>query len=447
MSSDQVVGYAICIQATAEGLGQIAWVTQLVVHSDHRLRDVGRSILFSIWTLSNYVAWGLMTANPYAVRALEKATRRRCNPTMISAHATQIRECGIRYVEYVTAKTEIEVDDNTSRVNTEFPVDHSNLPDMIKRVTSAEVPWQLGSISEGWEWLAFTFREQPEIALSTEEVEEMLRASDDVARTAYSRMLIDGNHAWAKHGVAEVDYIIRTLELRAGSDEIVDFGCGTGRHVLELRKRGILAIGIDHVDELLERARKAAMSAHLPLASFLPGDCRDVSLQRQFDAAICLYDVVGSYADEKHNLAILENLFRHVKPGGKLLLSVMNMATTVSRGMNFFTLKDQPNRLLTLKPSNTMESTGNVFNPEYYLIDQDTGIVYRKEQFTTGRSLPAELIVRDRRYYPADIEKMCMAAGFQVNWSRMVQAGHWETDLNLNNPKAKEILLLCSKPQ
>jgi GNAT superfamily N-acetyltransferase len=76
----RVIGYAIAVQPKVPGLGVISWVTQLVVHAEHRHRDVGKRLLYSIWEFSDHFAWGLVTANPYAVRALEKATRRRCQP-------------------------------------------------------------------------------------------------------------------------------------------------------------------------------------------------------------------------------------------------------------------------------------------------------------------------------------------------------------------------------
>jgi hypothetical protein len=90
-----------------------------------------------------------------------------------------------------------------------------------------------------------------------------------------------------------------------------------------------------------------------------------------------------------------------------------------------------------------METSGNVFNPDYYMIDEVTEIVYRKEQFTRGTDLPAQLLVRDRRYRRRDIEAMCMVAGLDVLWSRYVRAGQWDVELNAEDDNAKEILLLC----
>jgi hypothetical protein len=61
---------------------------------------------------------------------------------------------------------------------------------MLSDVTKPHIPWQLGTIEEGWEWFAFTFHDQVEIDLAPEEIETMLKSSDQVAKLAYSRMLI-----------------------------------------------------------------------------------------------------------------------------------------------------------------------------------------------------------------------------------------------------------------
>jgi len=156
---ENLVGYAIAIQAKIE-YGVISWVTQLVVHENHRQQDVGKSLLFAIWTFTDHFAWGLLTANPYAVRALEKATRRRCLPARILRNHRKLRTVALQYVAYVHDDTEIQVDREVSRINTRFMLDHSELPEMIAKATKPSVPWILGTLNEGWEWFAFTFHDQ-----------------------------------------------------------------------------------------------------------------------------------------------------------------------------------------------------------------------------------------------------------------------------------------------
>jgi SAM-dependent methyltransferase len=341
---------------------------------------------------------------------------------------------------YVKATTDCVVDDGTSRINTEFLIDHSELALMLEDVVKPEVPWTLGEIPEGWEWLAFTFNDQPEIGLSEAEIETMLRTSDAVAKRAYMRMRVNTSHRWAQHTPAEVAVIIRECELTAGST-VLDIGCGSGRHVMELAKHGIFGTGVDYLPEAIEALTAAARDK--PWPEFLVGDARDLDLGKTFCAVLCLYDVIGSYADDNENARIINSVRRHLRRGGRALMSVMNFDLTFRRARHLFTLKKEPNRLLQLPASATMETSGNVFNPDYYMIDEVTEIVYRKEQFTRGTDLPAQLLVRDRRYRRRDIEAMCMVAGLDVLWSRYVRAGQWDVELNAEDDNAKEILLLC----
>ena len=113
---------------------------------------------------------------------------------------------------------------------------------------------------------------------------------------------------------------------------------------------------------------------------------------------------------------------------------------------HIFYLRKEPNRLLQLLPSTIMAKTGNVFNPDCYMIDDMTGIVYRNEQFKHGSDLPAQLLVRDRRYRLSDIAGLCMLNGLRVLWSRYVRSGQWDVALAPEDDNAKEILLLCASP-
>ena len=80
---DQLVGYVIAHTFELEGCGPVAWVSQLVVHETFRKYRLATILLRSIWEFSDYYAWGLVTANPYAVRALEAASRRQMRKAII----------------------------------------------------------------------------------------------------------------------------------------------------------------------------------------------------------------------------------------------------------------------------------------------------------------------------------------------------------------------------
>ena len=97
--------------------------------------------------------------------------------------------------------------------------------------------------------------------------------------------------------------------------------------------------------------------------------------------------------------------------------------------------------------SNTQEETGDIFNPDYYLVDTDTHLIYRKEQFSSSTGLPIELIVRDRRFTMDEIISLCKSVGFSIVEAKYTNASDWNKSYDATSSRAKEILLICQKPK
>ena len=87
-----------------------------------------------------------------AVRALERAKGKRCNPTLISKHAhSLVAASGIPYVQ----NCPLHLSDGGAVVNTRFFVDHEEVDDLVRK----EEDWRLGPLQEGEEFCAFVFEE------------------------------------------------------------------------------------------------------------------------------------------------------------------------------------------------------------------------------------------------------------------------------------------------
>lgn len=435
----ELVGHAFYIRRKIPRFGYLTWVTQLVVHEKHRRMRIGTRLLDSIWGFSDDRAWGLVTANPFTVRALEAATRRRCSPEVVARHLPVLEEV-LRSNDFL-AKAHFHVSEKGAAVDTGFYLDHTGMEGHLAKV--AGHPWKLGGLEPGWEWLAFTFREQEKRDLAGAELHSLLLHSEQMLRQAYGRMDVE-HHGWAHATGREVDFIIEELEL--GDDSrVVDFGCGNGRHLIPLASRVKEGVGIDYSKPLIEAAKERAGCRGARNIGLVLDDARSVWLEETFDAALCLYSVVGASPSARDNRSILRNLARHLKSGGLALISVMNRElihrVARQRGDPY---KD-PRLLDRLRPSNTMQRTGDVFDPRHILYDEGRGVVYRKEQFLEDGLLSAELVVRDRRYSKDEIESACRKAGLAPLWSRYVSAGRWRTSLSAADVKAKEILVLARR--
>lgn len=442
---DKLVGYAIAIQVQVKKYGVISWVTQLVVHQNYRNNGIAKALLTSIWGFSDHFAWGIVSANPYAIRALETTTRRRAIPLRIKNNLKKIVLVGAEHIPYIDTSIETVVNKFTSKINTNFPIDHSEVGQMLEDVISPNIPWELGELDEGWEWLAFTFNDQIPFALGEAEIKRLLDTANQIAKKAYGRMDYS-LQPWAKNTSKEIDFIISQCHLNPG-DLVFDFGCGSGRHAVALAERGMRVVGIDYVEKHIKEANKLKEEKRLDQLSFICGDCKSEILHgERAKAILCLYDVVGSFVDNNSNQEILHNIYRHLMDDGTALISVMNYELTKANAKYKFSITKNPNELLNLKPSTIQGETGDIFNGEYYLLETDSqGIIYRREQFNRGHALPIELIVRDRRFTSEEIEGMCRLARLEVEFCRYVNSGGWSENRNATDKHAKEILLKCHR--
>ncbi len=124
---------------------------------------------------------------------------------------------------------------------------------------------------------------------------------------------------------AECDLIERIFQTYGGSAvrSVLDLGCGTGSHAVTLARRGYEVVGVDRSDVMVSHARrKVAHSVANGMVVIQQGDIRDIALQRQFDAAIMMFAVLGYQLENADVLAALRAARRHLRPGGLLVFDV-----------------------------------------------------------------------------------------------------------------------------
>ncbi|MDB4985637.1 MAG: Methyltransferase [Myxococcaceae bacterium] len=119
----------------------------------------------------------------------------------------------------------------------------------------------------------------------------------------------------------QCDFIEKRLGLKPGAT-LLDVACGLGQHVIELAARGYASVGVDLSLAMLSRASEEAQSRNMRI-NFLHADMRDLSFEANFDAVTCLGTSLG-YFDDETNKKVMERLLRALKPGGVLLLDVVN---------------------------------------------------------------------------------------------------------------------------
>ncbi len=145
---------------------------------------------------------------------------------------------------------------------------------------------------------------------------------------------------FTKNTVAEVDFLLSLYPLKPGAS-ILDIGCGTGRHSIELAKRGYKMTGLDLSEKMLEVARENAKapSPPDPLSpkgiegeldiEWVNADARNFALDKIYDGAICLCEGSLGLIEKgenpvEHDLSVYRGIAKHLKPNAPLVVTCLN---------------------------------------------------------------------------------------------------------------------------
>ncbi len=117
---------------------------------------------------------------------------------------------------------------------------------------------------------------------------------------------------------AECDFLQECVATYAttAAKTVLDIGCGAGRHLLELARRGYAGTGFDLRSEMAAYVNEEASKAHLPVTAFVD-DMRAMSaVQGTFDLAVCLMDTFRYLLTNEQIISHLKAVAGHLKPGG-----------------------------------------------------------------------------------------------------------------------------------
>jgi SAM-dependent methyltransferase len=123
--------------------------------------------------------------------------------------------------------------------------------------------------------------------------------------------------------LGEVDFLEKEFN-HDKTKSILDIGCGTGRHAIELAGRGYSVTGIDLSASQLERAGQKAKEAGVRV-DFRRLNACSLPFRNEFDFAIMLCEGGFSLQEtDELNYIILEGAERALRSPGKLIFSTLN---------------------------------------------------------------------------------------------------------------------------
>lgn len=197
--------------------------------------------------------------------------------------------------------------------------------------------------------------------------------------------------------LGECDFIEKELN-HDQSKKILDIGCGTGRHAIELTKRGYQVTGIDLSEGQLKRAREKAEKEGLSIP-FLRQDARNLPFKKEFDVAIMLCE--GGFPlmeTDEMNFEILKNASEALEDHGKFIFTTLNGLFPLFHSINEFHDRE--------------EDEGARYLSETFdlMTMRDRNVT----TFTDDDGKELELLCNERYYLPSEITWLLKSLGFKT---------------------------------
>lgn len=226
--------------------------------------------------------------------------------------------------------------------------------------------------------------------------------------------------------IGEVDFIEQEINFDK-TKRILDIGCGTGRHAIELAKRNYQVIGVDLSESQLKRAREKAEKAGVKI-DFIQKDARKLVFNNEFDLVIMMCEGGFSLMEtDEMNFQILQGATKALKKNGKFIFTTLNALFPL-----YHSVKDFLNE--NSGETTTDELTFNL-------------MTFREQSITTTVDDSGNKKVLDcnERYYtPSEITWLLKSLGFKKIDIHGCQLGKFSREDNLTTDDF-EMLVIAEK--
>lgn len=215
-----------------------------------------------------------------------------------------------------------------------------------------------------------------------------------------------------KDYAGEVTYLLGLIRrYRPAARQILDLGCGTGRHALLLAEQGMAVTGVDRSAEMLTIARRNATGTE---SSFVQGDIRTIRLERRFDAVVALFHVMSYQTSNDDLRSAIATVKTHLQPDGIFIFDCWYGPAV---------LRDLPTRRIKELEDERIAVT-RIAVPELHPNDNQVDVNYRitVRDKSNGGMEELQETHRMRYLFAPELEMLLQEAGL-----RILDAREWMT--------------------
>jgi 2-polyprenyl-3-methyl-5-hydroxy-6-metoxy-1,4-benzoquinol methylase len=220
----------------------------------------------------------------------------------------------------------------------------------------------------------------------------------------YEKLFENYGHQYEKepfvHGTSgECDFFESEIGFRKDS-KILDIACGTGRHSLELAKRGYNVTAFDLSESQLRRAKENAREKNLSV-NFQKLDARYLSYSGEFDLAVMICEGAFPLMEtDDMNYQILQSAFNALKSNGKLIFTTLNGLFPLFHSVkDFYTSAQNPGDTACNKCT----------------FDLMTFRDHSVMTFTDDSGIKSDLECNERYYVPSEITWLLKSLKFRIS--------------------------------
>lgn len=187
---------------------------------------------------------------------------------------------------------------------------------------------------------------------------------------------------------------------------VLDIGCGTGGHAIELAGRGYRVTGVDLSQAMLDVATRkcAGLSLAGGTPQWLCGDAKDFESGREHDLGVMMFAVIGYLAENADILKSLRNIRRQLKRGALFICDFWYGPTVLTMGPS------DRIRVFESNEGKTIRSASTKLDVVRHTADVTIGLWTLAGDRLVGESTE---IHRLRYFFPQEFSMLLSVAGFR----------------------------------